>query len=60
MIADVDRIDLTSKGTHALSTNNDSDQDNIELNAERKPYSVMGYHIYISRISFDKKTIIFS
>ena len=33
MIADVDRIDLTSIGTHALNANNDGDQD-IELNAE--------------------------
>ena len=36
MIADVDRIDLTSIGTHALNTSNDGDQDNIELNAECK------------------------
>lgn len=35
MISDVDRIDLTSIGTHALNANNDGDQD-IELNAERK------------------------
>ncbi|XP_052286771.1 DNA-binding protein RFX6-like isoform X2 [Dreissena polymorpha] len=33
MISDVDRIDLTSIGTHALNANNDGDQD-IELNAE--------------------------
>jgi hypothetical protein len=35
MISDVDRIDLTSIGTHALNANNDGDQD-IELNAERE------------------------
>ena len=39
MIADVDRIDLTSIGTHALNTNSDCDQDNIELNAERKDFA---------------------
>ena len=35
MISDVDRIDLSSIGTHALNANNDGDQE-IELNAERK------------------------
>ena len=39
MIADVDRIDPTSIGTHAINTNNNYDQDNIELNAERKDFA---------------------
>ena len=41
MIADVDRIDLTTIGTHALNPNNDGDQDSIELNAERKIYFIL-------------------
>lgn len=46
MIADVDRIDLTSIGTHALNANSDCDQDNIDLNAERK-FSILVLSILI-------------